>query len=359
MKRIESSLERLKRICESLDELEQVLEERRRQDRNPLFAYLEGEHAVAVEVSPELEARTGVTPLAIRRRKKRIKRAVERTANGARMAVLPLMLAASLTMFGLVRLQPANTLWYQELTITSEVETGEFKCEPIQLLFVGLTHPEAGKTTLTYALSGGGAQGFGCPEHNISNFSIPLGTCYNPEVKQNGPVIGETHPGGSAWKYDPKNTKNGNPSLAKWDAQTEQAPYGGKGPFDPTVMRFTLTYNVEFTEAQLVEVMAKWKAKDETDAGKVKVPACPLPEPAKLKVAGPQTSTVAPQDAPQDEQPVEEEKKSTPVEDPTPTPLPEKKLPDAMTDGKPEPPKPTPSPTPKPVGVAVYPGGSR
>jgi hypothetical protein len=265
-------------------------------------------------------------------------------------------------MFGLVRLEPANTLWYQELTLTSEVETGEFGCEPLALSFVGLTNSPDDETTLTYALSGGGTQGFNCPEKDISNISIPVGTCFNPEVKASGPLIAETHPGlgNSAWKYDGKNS--GNPKLIKWDSQTEDAPLGGKGPFDPDVMQFSVTFNLALTEDDLVDAMAYYKAGNLTaDLSEVSVPACPLPQPpAPLKSLSVEEPAETLLEEP--EQPTNVEKEPEPEPEPEseweeeePF-VPEKPGPLSIIEGR-DPPKRKPTPTPTPIGISIRGGG--
>jgi hypothetical protein len=259
------------------------------------------------------------------------------------------MLVFTLSMFGLIRLQPANTLWSQELMLSSEVKTGEFHCDPLALQFVSLTHPSSGSSTLTYALKGGGSNGPGCPEKDISNLSIPVGTCFNPELSAAGPLTGETHPGSgdSAWKYAPKNSSS--PKLVKWDSKTTNPPLGGKGPFDPASMRFSFTLNVTLNLGDLADATAQYKAgPNEYPLGSVKVPKCPLP-------SVPQADTFsAPSAAPADEPTL-----APTTDDPTPTPEPES--PKAPKNGpvsvnpSGNPPRLTPTPTVTPVGVAVYP----
>ncbi len=287
---------------------------------------------------------------------------LRRMGRHARAGAMPMGLAAALVMFGLVRLQPANTLWYQELTLTSDVETGEFGCEPLALEFVGLTHPEDGQTTLTYALSGGGTQGFGCPEKDISNIAIPVGMCLNPEVQAEGPVIDESHPGSgnTAWKYDGKNSKDQDPNLVKWDSKTEDAPLGGKGPFDPEEMEFSITLDRVLNTGDLAEAMAYYKAgNDETDLGEVQVPKCPLPAaplaPLSLEEPGPASLDVVEETGEEpeaEEETLPEEEDDEEVVEET---KPEKPGP-AMINDQPQTPKKEPTPTPAPIGIAIHGG---
>jgi hypothetical protein len=362
--RLSDALARMARMQASLGELEEMLSARLEPDRNPLQAYIEGD--VAPPPREPFVARPPGATDGIQHSHRRHprpfapKRVARRLGSTARVAALPMVLALALSLFGLVRLQPANTLWYQELTLTSSVGTGDFGCEPLKLEFVGLTHPETGKTTLTYTLSGGGTQGFGCPAKDISNIAIPVGTCFNPEVKSEGPVIAETHPGSgtTAWKYSPKNSST--PKLVKWDSQSDDAPLGGKGPFDPDDMKFSITFDRVLTSGDLEDAMAYYKAGQDTpDLGEVSVPKCPLPAaPAPLakSQAAPETdSVVEPEDEPEPE--VIEEVVPEPEEEETPGDTKPSKPGPAMTDGQQKPPRVKPTPTPTPIGVAIYGGG--
>ncbi len=349
-RRLQDAKAQFLRLQASLEELEEVLAARPEPDRSPLQEYIFGElpQAPVDTATPSKSAGAGA-------------RLGRKFGRAVRAGALPVSLAAALSLFGLIRLQPANTLWYQELTLTANVETGEFECEPLALEFVSLTHPQTGKSTLTYALSGGGTQGFDCPPKDISHLAIPVGTCFNPEVKADGPLIAETHPGNGAWKYDAKNSKNSDPSLVKWDSQTEHAPFGGKGPFDPAVMRFSITFNVELTAADLTDAMGHYKAGGDTpDLGEVKVPSCPLPQPpAPLKSSsesGPASVTVeeAPEVEPEPE--VEEDFVPGPEEVEEVQEAPENSGPASVVEGKK--PRVKPTPTPTPIGISIR-GGSR
>lgn len=266
----------------------------------------------------------------------------------AGVAALPISLASALAVFGVLRLEPANTLWSQELTLSSNVGTGKFGCDPITLKYDGLTHPSENETRLVYRLSGGGTNGPGCQTKDISNFSIQV--CFNPEMGDGKPVIGETHPGtgSSAWTYSPKNAST--PKLVKWDSKTTAAPLGGKGPFDPDEMVFTFTVGARLEDADLVESTARFKAgPQETDAGVVKAPHCPLPTPAPSSTTN--RSALATSEATSTTE-------ARPEDDVTPV------TPSSTATGTPTPtstptPRPTPSPTgraPRAVvtGVAIY-----
>ena len=319
---------------------------RRQPDRDPLESYLAGEILpcpAAIEPSP-----TWASAVAALGR---------RSLRTARAGALPVLLAGALSLFGLVRMQPANTLWSQELTLTSSIETGEFSCEPITFAFIGLEHPADGTTKLTYALSGGGTNGPGCQDKDISNLSI--GVCFDTKLDPDGPVVSETHPGAgnTAWKYDGKNS--GTPRLIKWDSKTESAPLGGRGPFDPDEMRFSYTINATLQLADLVDGAAKFKAgPTETAAGTVKVPACPLPV-----APGAAQSFAAPlaEDEPQVEEVPAVETVLPQVPDgpinPVEAPLePEEDKPTTAGPvgiAAPPSPRPQPTPTPKPVGVSI------
>jgi|GEM_PF-6364666 len=344
-KRLDDAAVRLLRLGASLEELEEILAARREVDRNPLQEYIFGPlPAVAAPARAALPPR---------------RRLLRRTLAAARAGALPVTLAAAMATFGLVRLQPANTLWYQELTLTAGVETGEFACEPLKLTFAGLTHPAEGQTTLTYALSGGGTIGYDCPPKDISNLQIPVGTCFNPQVKPEGPVIAESHPGtgNTAWKYDAKNSSN--PKLIKWDAQTEDPPLGGRGPFDPDVMRFSVTFNLHLDQSDLAEAMAAYKAGNATtDLGKVLVPACPLPEAPQplnsLSIEGP--AAPAPDTFEVEEEPEPEPEPEPEWEEEEPF-VPAKPGPVSINGDGPKQPKTKPTPTPTPIGISIRGGG--
>jgi hypothetical protein len=383
-RRIEDARARMARMGASLEELQEVLAARRQPDRSPLQAYILGEAAVeaddgsATEVQwPLRNSRSAVYTLVQRfvrrsplardqrepgegvggegRARRRGSVLGHRMLRHAKAGALPMVLALALSLFGLVRLQPANTLWYQELTLTSSVETGDYACEPLKLEYTGLTHQD-GKTTLKYALSGGGTQGFNCPQQDIAHIQIPV--CFDSAVKVEGPLVAETHPGtaDTKWKYAPKTTT---PMLAKWDSKTNTGPLNGKGPFDPDDMRFSITFDRNLTTGDLEDAMSEYKAGDDThDLGEVKVPKCPLPAaPAPLATsqAAPETdSVVEPEDEPEPE--VIEEVVPEPEDEETPGDTKPSKPGPAMTDGQQKPPRVKPTPTPTPIGVAIYGG---
>lgn len=346
-KRLNDAMRWLERMSVSLDELAEILAARSQPDRDPLEAYLAGETAPCFDAAPVVVIHTSMTPT--RSRAASLGRRALRTA---RAGALPVLLAGTLSLFGLVRLEPANTLWSQELTLTTNVETGEFACEPVKLAFdaaTGLTHPNATTTKLTYTLSGGGTNGPGCLAKDISHLSIDV--CFNPEIEEDNPILAETHPGTgtTAWKYDPKNSST--PKLVKWDSKTSAAPLGGKGPFDPLQMVFSITVNDYLTLADLVDGMSRFKAGPTiAETGLVKVPDCDVAAPlapfAALSV---------------EEEPTIEE----PEPEPAPVPEPEEvieeprtssnKGPVSISTTSPTEPRKRVTPVPAPVGDYVAP----
>lgn len=271
--RLRDAVERIQRLTETLDELGEVIGAPPADYTGPFDFPVPRALKVERAIQPECLLET-CEPLPAKRR---VTALSKRGVRAAGVAVLPLTLASALAMFGILRLQPANTLWSQELTLSSNVGTGEFGCDPITLQFTGLTHPAEGQTRLTYRLSGGGTNGPGCQTKDISNLSVAV--CFDPEIDDGNPISGEGHPGigTQAWKYAPKGSSS--PKLVKWDSKTTSAPLGGKGPFDPDQMEFSLTFDLQLTETDLIDGLAKFKAGSaETSAGVVKVPGCPLPK---------------------------------------------------------------------------------
>lgn len=313
--RLREAVERLERLQATLDTLAEAIAEPREEYRGPL------EFLTAPTPPPTEPALPAVAHVPARRTaRKRTTSLSRRTVRVASTAALPISLASALAVFGVLRLEPANTLWSQELTLSSSVGTGEFSCDPVTLQFAGLSHPSEDQTTLTYRLSGGGTNGPGCQTKDISNLSI--GVCFAPEIGDGKPVLAETHPGASdsAWKYSPKNSSN--PKLVKWDSKTESAPFGGKGPFDPDEMEFSFTVDARLTLGDLVDGTAKFKAgPSETDAGVVKVPACPLPVVEAAKVAS-QAAPEASAEPSETPTPAPAKAKATATPSPTPTSTP-------------------------------------
>jgi hypothetical protein len=307
-----------RRLGDSLAELERVFAARRDAAHDPL----------AQRVAP---------------RRPSAGRLARRTATRLRQAAVPVALALSLATFAVVRLPSANTLWYEELTITSSVSTGTFDCEPPKLEFVSLS-PDG--RTLTYALSGD-AEGSGpnCLAKDISNISIPM--CFNPELKPNGRVEDTDEPPG--WTYAPRKKD----LLAKWDWN------GGanKGPWDPQTSTFSITLDVAISAGSLVDATARYKAgQDEEDLGTVKVPSCPLPD--VPKALAPQ-QLAAPLAAPAEDDATEEvadEPEVEPAPVATPEPVPSRTTAGPVRSGAAQnPSQPRPSKTPTPVGIAIWP----
>jgi hypothetical protein len=333
MGRLNDARELSRRLGASLAELEGLFAARREADRDPLGALLEGDWTtpppVARRVAP---GRTSADRLA------------RRTAMRLRQAAAPLALALSLATFAVVRLPSANTLWYEELTITSNVSTGTFDCEPPKLDFVSLS-PDG--RTLAYALSGD-AEGSGpnCLRHDISTISVPM--CFSPELKPKGRVEDTDEP--PQWTYSPKKAD----LLAKWDWN------GGanKGPWDPQASTFSITLDVAISASSMVDATARYKAwQYEVDLGTVKVPSCPLPD--VPKALAPQ-QFAAPLAAPAEDdasEPIDEEPEVQATPLPTPAPVPSRTTAGPVRSGAAQnPSQPRPSKTPTPVGIAIWPG---
>jgi hypothetical protein len=321
-----------RRLGISLAELEGVFAARRLPDRDPLIALLEGDWTTPAPMARrEAPGRPSAGRLA------------RRTAMRLRQAAVPVALALALATFAVVRLPSANTLWYEELTITSAVSTGTF-CEPPKLEFVSLS-PDG--RTLTYALSGD-AEGSGpnCLDKDISNISIPM--CFNPELTPKGRVEDANEPPG--WTYAPM--KPG--MLAKWD----WLGGGNKGPWDAETSTFSITLDVAISADDLADATAHYKAgQDEEDLGTVKVPSCPLPD--VPKALAPQQSA-APLAVPLENDAAETIDEEPPVEPapvPTPEPMPSRTTVGPVRSGAAQnPAQPRASKTPTPVGIAIWPG---
>lgn len=332
MGRLDEARELSRRLSVSLAELEGEFAARRDVDRAPQIALIEGDCATPAPMA-QLMARRHPSAGKLARR----------AATRLRHAAVPLALALSLATFAVVRLPSANTLWYEELSITSSVSTGMFDCEPPKLEFVSLS-PDG--RTLMYALSGD-AEGSGpnCLRHDISNISIPM--CFNPELKPNGRVEDTDEP--VQWTYSPKKPE----LLAKWDWN------GGpnKGPWDPQTSTFSITLDVAISADDLVDATARYKAgQDKEDLGTVKVPSCPLPEVAKA--LAPQ-QFAAPLVAPVEDaasETVDEEPEAEPTPVPTPEPVPSRTSAGPVRSGAAQnPSQPRPTQTPTPVAIAIWP----
>jgi hypothetical protein len=269
--------------------------ERRKPDRDPLTEYMELQRTQSQEPAR-------ASTLASGRSRGAITRIAWKTAVHTKRLVMPAALAASLMVLALVRLPSANTAWTEQLTVNSNVGTGEFKCDPVKLEFV-----EAAKvgsdTKFVYALSGGGGTGPKCQDTAIASVSIPV--CFDPAMKPGGDVVAESHPGNVAasWKAGTS------PKQVTWNAVTTTAPLGGKGPFDPAQMRFSFTLTGTVALSPLPVHAALKAGPDEADAGAVRVPACPLPSAAAQKAS---SDPAPPADAPA----------APPTSTPSPTPKP-------------------------------------
>lgn len=318
-----------------LHRLYRALVARRATDRDPLSQWL-GDHAAR----PTVRVTAG--------------RLARKTSLRARAAAAPVALSVALATFALVRLPSANTLWYEELSITSNVSTLESFCDPPELTFVEAVTLD-GKTTFTYALSGDGdGLGPGCLPHDISNIYIEV--CFNPELvdeDDGGRVLSTDEP--ANWEYSPKNA--GSPKQVKWDWGVFVE---NKGPWDPEVHRFSFTLDVE--TAAMLTSNAYYKAGPTTAAlGEVQVPACPLPEPPE-ELAAP---LFAPSFVPESIEDTTEFEEETPetelIEEATlePEPTVEEEpiaMPGpAIISGEPTRAKPTATPTPKPVAISIPP----
>ncbi|MCZ2108851.1 MAG: hypothetical protein LC118_04690 [Dehalococcoidia bacterium] len=155
-----------------------------------------------------------------------------RLARRSQVAAVPLVLGLALSVFALVRMQSANTLWYQELQLSSSVGTGSFACQPYVIALKSAPVEAGGKTTYTYTFSGGGIAGPTCAK-NIDYIALPV--CFDPAL--NAVVQSETHPAPgtnpvSSWAYAPDTAGK----LVKWKATN-----AGHGPFNALEFSITLT----------------------------------------------------------------------------------------------------------------------
>ena len=217
-------------------------------------------------------------------------RVARRNVTRAKRLAMPTALGAALLILALVRLPSANTAWTEQLTVNSNVGTGDFKCDPLKLEFVEATKVGS-DTKFVYALSGGGGTGPKCNDKDVAAISIPV--CFNPAIKPGGDVVAESHPGNAAASW-----KAGSAAKAvTWDAVTSEAPLGGKGPFDATKMRFSFTLSGTVALAPVAVHATIKTGADEVDGGAVRAPACPLPSTAAQKAEAP-TDAVAPAAAP-------------------------------------------------------------
>ena len=190
-----------------------------------------------------------------------LRRFARKQVRRVRALAAPLALAVALVMVALTRLPSANTLWYEELSLTAAVSTGSFGCQPLAV--TGSSPVESGgKTTFGYTLTGGGAVP-GCK--NLSYLAIPV--CFNPDL--GGGVVVSADPGARAtpMAYDPKD-KDGE-RLVKWSAVGSP----GSGPFH---LVFSITVQGTGLRLETVETRVHagsghaWQ-----DGGPVQVPACP------------------------------------------------------------------------------------
>ena len=174
---------------------------------------------------------------------------------------LPAGLGLALATLALARMQSANTLWHQELTVTGGVTTGSFGCQPYVVTLTSATVAGA-NTTYTYTFTGGGISGPDC-KNDISYVALPV--CFNPMLAPAGVVLSETHPAPTTnptgyWTYNPDN--GGTEKRVKWDGTGV-----GRGPFNAT-FSFTLAGTGIPMEAAQFQVHAGPKA----TTGAVQVP---------------------------------------------------------------------------------------
>jgi len=143
----------------------------------------------------------------------------------ARAAMLPALLALAMMGLAFTRLPSANTLWYETLTVTAEVGTGSFGCQPLSVTG-GTVVENSGKSMYSYTLSGGGA---GCK--NISYVALPV--CFNLQLSPSGLVLSTAQP--ATFSYAAQNGGSlGN--RVKWKAEAG----AGSGRFNAT---FSFTIN--------------------------------------------------------------------------------------------------------------------
>ncbi len=255
-----------------------------------------------------------------------------------RSAAMPAALALVLSLFALVQLPSANTLWSQDVSFNASVSTGTFACQPYTITLASTSH-EGGNTTFTYTFSGGGrvAEGDNCA-HDISYVALN-NVCFNPKLAPAGDVLTETHPASttnppSHWEYTPAN-KPGEKRV-KWDGIGV-----GTGPFSNT-FSITLPGNVPTVPGEF-----DVHAGNVHTFGDVAIPdpaSCHVPE-NKATLGG--TNTFAPLATTSDGTAV-----ATPTATgSTPTPV--------QPSATPSPtPSPTATPTPRPVGAPAAHGSA-
>ncbi|MDZ7728646.1 MAG: hypothetical protein U5Q44_10895 [Dehalococcoidia bacterium] len=196
---------------------------------------------------------------------------MRRTGLAFAAAGVPLALLVMLGGLALLRMPSANTLWYEERPVEVSVSTLENFEECEELTLTTASVEVNGGTKFTYTLSGGG-QGpeEECLEHAVSNISIPIGECFNPEMSNGGDVVVEQHPNG--WVYSPKNSTAGKLSgkRIKWDV--DDTVQDGYGPFDD--LRFSVTFRENDYETMDAPAYM-FAANVETQIGTVTVPECP------------------------------------------------------------------------------------
>ncbi len=185
-----------------------------------------------------------------------------RQVRRARAVALPALLAVSMMGLAVARLPAATTLWYETLTMTASVDTGEFECRPLSVTG-GVAVEEGGKTTYSYTLSGGGAR---CKD--ISYVALPV--CFDPELAPAGLVFATSQP--LTFSYDPQ---SGGPfgKRVKWQAGAG----AGSGWFN-AVFSFTIsgaglpTVTVQAQTHPDVAASGSQGGSTPTDSGAVQVP---------------------------------------------------------------------------------------
>ena len=259
-----------------------------------------------------------------------------------RAVALPAALAAGLWLFAITQLPSANTLWSQQVTLSSSVSTGTWECQPYTLAVTSAA-TAANTTTFTYRLTGGGfvAQGENC-KYAVASLALN-NVCFNPLLNSTlgGDVLAETHPAtttnpASSWAYNPSNTA---PKRVKWDASNV-----GTGPF-------TLQFSV--TLAGTVPTVA---GQFTLQAGTAATTgAIPVPDPASCHAPAARIASSAPSASPpigSDPTPGDTLDSTTPAAtDATPASTPTPITPTPTPTPKPR----NPNPTPTPVGISVLP----
>ena len=197
----------------------------------------------------------------------------------ARTVALPLALGLALSVFALVRMQSANTLWSQEVQLSGSVGTGTFGCQPYTVALKSAT--VGTDTTYTYTFSGGGLAGPEC-KNDISYVALPV--CFDAALVSAGDVLSETHPAAttnpaSHWAYSPQGKNSPYGSRVKWDA-TEV----GHGPFNALEFSFTLAGTAIPTESVTAQYHAGGGNQPDA-AGTVLVPHPTSCDASKVKTA--------------------------------------------------------------------------